>query len=426
MAEEIVLTDRNLSKHSLQDELSKLYSQGFLTDITLSTEDGKNFEAHRVLLAARSHYFYTIIPRLKSEAVIFLKGIKGAHLDKILKYIYSGSVALSRHQLKPILEAAKSLQVKGLSEADPSDILSRQVLPGTSSTAAAMAHRFKQPETPTAVSQMSLRSPSGAGVSSVQSQPRTSVISNNVTTVDKTTLTSFSNKKSDSISSTSKSGLSNGVEGVSGSDSDSENEVIVKVEDFSSQTTDPQVKRKRGRPPKAQKNKKATKSWEISQSQEADTNTEIGIENNFSRNQNETKEDDIVGTTGANVIEDDQPHVKKRVSKHIATINGKHVVSVTCKNVRADFHIARFANGLRGRCIQHKDKWLTPHEFELACGSNGKKYLESITTEFGPLKTFTASGVLKPHSRKCRCSICRDEAGIEKVIANNILKSIGS
>ena len=48
-----------------------------------------------------------------SEPVIFLKGVKGAHLDKILKYIYSGSVSLSRHQLKPILEVAKSLQVKG-------------------------------------------------------------------------------------------------------------------------------------------------------------------------------------------------------------------------------------------------------------------------------------------------------------------------
>jgi hypothetical protein len=46
--------------------------------------------------AYRSNYFYTIVPRLKSEAVIFLKGIKGAHLDKILKYIYSGSVAVSR------------------------------------------------------------------------------------------------------------------------------------------------------------------------------------------------------------------------------------------------------------------------------------------------------------------------------------------
>ena len=54
------------------------------------------------------------VPRMRtSEPVIFLKGVKGAHLDKILKYIYSGSVSLSRHQLKPILEVAKSLQVKG-------------------------------------------------------------------------------------------------------------------------------------------------------------------------------------------------------------------------------------------------------------------------------------------------------------------------
>ena len=67
-----------------------------------------------------------------SEPVIFLKGVKGAHLDKILKYIYSGSVALSRHQLKPILEVAKSLQVKGLYDANPADILSRQGLTGPS------------------------------------------------------------------------------------------------------------------------------------------------------------------------------------------------------------------------------------------------------------------------------------------------------
>jgi len=145
MAEEIVLSDRNIPRASLQEELTRLYSQGFLTDITLSTEDGKNFEAHRILLAARSHYFHSVVPRLKSEPVIFLKGVKGAHLDKILKYIYSGTVALSRHQLKPILEVAKSLQVKGLCEANPSDILSRQVMPGASPAAvAAMANRFKQ------------------------------------------------------------------------------------------------------------------------------------------------------------------------------------------------------------------------------------------------------------------------------------------
>jgi len=139
MAEEIVLTG---PKTTLQEDLTRLYSQGFLTDITLSTEDGKNFEAHRILLAARSHYFHSIVPRLKSEPVIFLKGVKGAHLDKILKYIYSGSVSLSRHQLKPILEVAKSLQVKGLYDANPADILSRQGLTGPSPAAVqAMASR---------------------------------------------------------------------------------------------------------------------------------------------------------------------------------------------------------------------------------------------------------------------------------------------
>ena len=64
--------------------------------------------------------------RLKSDPVIFLKGVKGAHLDKILKFIYSGKVALSRHQLKPILEVAKSLQVAGLCDANPTDILQQQ------------------------------------------------------------------------------------------------------------------------------------------------------------------------------------------------------------------------------------------------------------------------------------------------------------
>lgn len=113
MAEEIILSDRNVERKTLGEELTRLYSQGFLTDITLSTEDGKNFEAHRVLLAARSTYFHSIVSRLKTDPVIFFKGIKGSHLDKILKFIYGNSVAVSKTQLKPILEVAKALQVKG-------------------------------------------------------------------------------------------------------------------------------------------------------------------------------------------------------------------------------------------------------------------------------------------------------------------------
>ena len=65
---------------------------------------------------------------------------------------------------------------------------------------------------------------------------------------------------------------------------------------------------------------------------------------------------------------------------------------------------------MRGQSIRYKEEWMTPGEFESACGLNGKsKYLENIQTDYGPLKTLTASGLLKPHSRKCRCSICRGD-----------------
>jgi hypothetical protein len=51
-----------------------------------------------------------------------------------------------RHQLKPILDAAKSLQIKGIGDADPTEILSQQALPSSSASAAAavLASRFKQ------------------------------------------------------------------------------------------------------------------------------------------------------------------------------------------------------------------------------------------------------------------------------------------
>ncbi len=184
-----MLSDRNVPRPSLQEELTRLYSQGFLTDITLSTEDGKNFEAHRVLLAARSTYFSSVVPRLKAEPVIFLKGVKGAHLDKILKFIYGSSVSVSKHQLKPILEVAKSLQVKGLQDVTPAEILSRQSV--------VSAGRFK-PDSPLAsplLTSTSVSAAAAAAAASKHSQQHTrstpSSISTSATFVDKTTLTTF-------------------------------------------------------------------------------------------------------------------------------------------------------------------------------------------------------------------------------------------
>ena len=73
--------------------------------------------------------------------------------------------------------------------------------------------------------------------------------------------------------------------------------------------------------------------------------------------------------------------------------------SVIFQNQTAELHLSRFANGIRGNSIKYKDQWMTPQQFEEACGTNNHKYLENIQTDYGPLKTLTASGMLKPHSR---------------------------
>ena len=114
MTEEVTLKDDNIPP--IQEEMYKLYTQGYMTDITLSCEDGKLFEAHKVILAARSSYFYGLIPKLKGDPVIFLKGIKGAYLEKVLKYVYSGVAVVPKILLRSVFDVARSLQIRGLVE----------------------------------------------------------------------------------------------------------------------------------------------------------------------------------------------------------------------------------------------------------------------------------------------------------------------
>ena len=78
---------------------------------------------------------------------------------------------------------------------------------------------------------------------------------------------------------------------------------------------------------------------------------------------------------------------------------------------RAELHLSKFGNGTSGKSIKYKGDWMTPEDYEQvrshisdifdsnhllspsqACGIKARKYLESITTDYGPLKTLTVSG----------------------------------
>ena len=66
-------------------------------------------------------------------------------------------------------------------------------------------------------------------------------------------------------------------------------------------------------------------------------------------------------------------------------------------------------SGVRGQCIKYKDQFMTPQEFEMVCGGSGKKYLDNIKTDYGALKTLTASGMLKQLQRR----LARDDSPSE-------------
>ena len=71
------------------------------------------------------------------------------------------------------------------------------------------------------------------------------------------------------------------------------------------------------------------------------------------------------------------------------------MISVKCKSHVGELHCNRYFSGIRGQCIRYKDKWLTPQEFGTTCGgANGRKYLEIIQTDYGPLGALTKSGTL--------------------------------
>lgn len=367
MAEEIVLSDRNVPRQPLEDELTRLYSQGFLTDITLSTEDGKNFEAHRILLAARSQYFHSIVPRLKAEPVIFLKGIKGAHLDKILKFMYGTRVAVSKHQLKPILEVAKNLQVKGLQDVSASEVLSRQSV--------VSAGRFK-PDSP-------LASPILAASKLAQSRQMQSS-----TTLDKTTLASFKSPMGRRGRT-----MMNG----SPTPSDSEEQRVGGNQESDDESGPRTRKGRRGRPPKKDKTASKEKSkgdpYEFEEDDDKNEASQSGDEQDSNkrgwRYQSDRKrkgEEDGEGSERAGSPSQDEES---------GSAKKKRTISVKCKGNLADLYPTRFVSGVRGQCIKFKDQLMTPQEFEIACGGSGKKYLENIKTDYGPLKTLTASGMLR-------------------------------
>ncbi|CAG7820419.1 unnamed protein product [Allacma fusca] len=84
--------------HMLSDNLkSNLLLNSDYSDVSLVVE-GVSFPAHKIILAARSNYFRALLyggMRESTQAEIELKGATTASFKVLLKYVYTGRMALA-------------------------------------------------------------------------------------------------------------------------------------------------------------------------------------------------------------------------------------------------------------------------------------------------------------------------------------------
>ena len=85
------------------------------TDVTLVCEDGRQVEAHKVVLIASSPFFLNILKRNKhSHPLIFMRGVKSENLTAMVDFFYHGEANVFQENLDSFLALAEELQLKGL------------------------------------------------------------------------------------------------------------------------------------------------------------------------------------------------------------------------------------------------------------------------------------------------------------------------
>ena len=86
-----------------------LYHSETLVDVTLAAE-GKNLQAHKMLLSACSDYFQSLFSVNPCQhPIVILKDVKFEDLQTVVQFMYNGIVNVSSEKLPDILKVNKQL-----------------------------------------------------------------------------------------------------------------------------------------------------------------------------------------------------------------------------------------------------------------------------------------------------------------------------
>ena len=84
-------------------------------DVTLASDDGKQFEAHKMILASSSPFFMEVLRKNKHpHPLIYMRGVKAEELLAMLDFLYFGEASVNQESLEAFLSLAEELELKGL------------------------------------------------------------------------------------------------------------------------------------------------------------------------------------------------------------------------------------------------------------------------------------------------------------------------
>ena len=85
------------------------------TDVTLVCEDGKQIEAHKVVLASTSPFFLDLLKKNKHpHPLVYMRGLKAEDLVAMVDFLYFGEANVNQERLDAFLGLAEELKLRGL------------------------------------------------------------------------------------------------------------------------------------------------------------------------------------------------------------------------------------------------------------------------------------------------------------------------
>ena len=108
-------------------------------DVTLVCDDGQQFKAHQLILAAASDFFQSLLmSNNHSQPMIYMREVVFEDLASILDFLYFGEANVCQDNLDSFLSVAEQLKISGLMgnhgvqvPKKASDLLALQKIPNT-------------------------------------------------------------------------------------------------------------------------------------------------------------------------------------------------------------------------------------------------------------------------------------------------------